>query len=176
MEVSGQLQLYIWYPINMRLGGPQSWSQYFEQEKNLLTLLGMEPQFLDFPAHSLVTVPTEVILGPTNSIFCPFVHFCHYFMLKYAYTYFNIQHLHVYNILGSPSSAAEDAVLLGCDAPSQRIVVPLSSGLSRPRLRRWRQYSPLKVLELLSEQHGITSKMTSSDSGNDHAHFPVFIP
>ena len=138
----------------------QCWSQCFGQEKNLLTLPEMEPQFFGCPAHSLVTILTKVILVPTKSIFCPFVHSYHYFMLKYANTYLNSQHLHVYNISGSPSSAAEDAVLLGCDALSQRIVVPSASGLSRPRLRRWRQYSPLKVLELLPEQHGITSKMT----------------
>jgi len=165
MEVSGQLQLYIqakqvWYPINIKPGGPHCWSQCFGQEKNLLTLSGMEPQFLGCPAHSLVTTLTKVILVPTKSIFCPFTHSYHYFMLKYAYTYFNSQHLHVYAISGSPSSAAEDAVLLGCDALSQRIVVPSASGLSSPRFRRWRQYSPLKVLELLPEQHGITSKMT----------------
>jgi len=81
-------------------------------------------------------------------------------MLKYAYTYLNSLHLHVFEISGSPSSAAEDAVLLGCDALCQRIVVPSASGLSSQRFRRWRQYSPLKVLELLPEQHGITSKMT----------------
>jgi len=165
MEVSGQLQLYIqakqvWYPINIKPGGPQSWSQCFGQEKNLLTLPGMEPRFLGCPAHSLVTILTKVILVPTKSIFCPSVHSYRYFVLKYANTYLKSQNLHVYDISGSPSSAAEDAVLLGCDALSQRIVVPSASGLSRPRLGRWRQYSPLKVLELFPEQHGITSKMT----------------
>lgn len=149
MEVSGQLQLYIqakqvWYPIDIKPGGPHCWSQCLGQEKNLLTLPGMEPQFLGCPAHSLVTILTKVILVPTKSIFCPSVHSYHYFMLNMP-TYLNSQHLHVYDISGSPSSAAKDAVLLGCDALSQRIVVPSASGLSRPRLGRWRQYSPLKV-------------------------------
>jgi hypothetical protein len=48
-------------------------------------------------------------------------------MLKYGYIHLNIRHLHIY-ISGSPSGAAEDAVLLGCAAMSQRIVVSSSSG------------------------------------------------
>jgi len=138
-------------PIQHKARWPQCWSQCFGQEKNLLILPGMEPRFLGCLAHSLVTILTKVILVPTKSIFCLFMHSYHYFILKYAYTYLNSQHLHVFEISGSPSSAAEDAVLLGCDALCQRIVVPSASWLSSRRFRIWRQYSPLKVLELLPE-------------------------
>jgi len=62
----------------------------------------MEPRFLGCPARSLVTIPTKVILVPAKSIVCPFVHSYHYFMLTYAYTYLNSQHLHVYGVLVLP--------------------------------------------------------------------------
>jgi hypothetical protein len=43
MELSGQFDILAalpwvkkpWYPLNRRLGGPQSWSERLEEEKNL---------------------------------------------------------------------------------------------------------------------------------------------
>jgi len=35
-----------WYPLNERLGGPQSQPRHLEEKKNLLLLLGFEPQIL----------------------------------------------------------------------------------------------------------------------------------
>ena len=31
------------YPLNRRLGGPQTWCRRFGEEKNLLSLLGLKP-------------------------------------------------------------------------------------------------------------------------------------
>jgi hypothetical protein len=47
------------YPLHRRLGGPESRSGCYGEEKNLLPPTGIEPQFPDRPAGSLVTVPTE---------------------------------------------------------------------------------------------------------------------
>jgi hypothetical protein len=54
MEVSHQphaLTLYTWgkspwYPLYRRLRGPQSWSKCCEEEKNLLSILGIEPELI----------------------------------------------------------------------------------------------------------------------------------
>jgi hypothetical protein len=35
-----------WYPLNRRLGGPQSWSGGSGEEKNSLPLLGLEPPII----------------------------------------------------------------------------------------------------------------------------------
>jgi hypothetical protein len=48
------------YPLDGRLGGPQNWSGCYGEEKNLLPLLGIKLQFLGRPAHSLVTILTEL--------------------------------------------------------------------------------------------------------------------
>jgi len=40
------------------VGGPQNQSGHTGKEKNFLLLLGVKPQFLGCPAHSLVTVLT----------------------------------------------------------------------------------------------------------------------
>jgi hypothetical protein len=42
------------------LGGPQSSSEQSGEEKGLLPLLRMEPQFVSHPAPSLVTILTEL--------------------------------------------------------------------------------------------------------------------
>jgi hypothetical protein len=47
-------------PLYRRLGGLQSQSWRYGEEKNLLPLLGNEPRFLAHPAGSLVTIPTEL--------------------------------------------------------------------------------------------------------------------
>lgn len=39
---------------------PYSWSGHYGEEKSLLPLLGIEPQLLGGPAHSLVTILTEI--------------------------------------------------------------------------------------------------------------------
>ena len=46
-------------PLNIRLGGPLSPCRLFKEEKNLLSVPGIELQFLGRPARSLVTIPTE---------------------------------------------------------------------------------------------------------------------
>ena len=56
-------QLHTWrkshrYPLNKRLGGPQSQSRQFSEEVSLLSQLGTEPQFLSRPVDSLVSTPT----------------------------------------------------------------------------------------------------------------------
>jgi hypothetical protein len=51
MDVDGELHkglLYPWgktnqYPVNRRLGGPQTWFGHFVEETNLLPLLGIKP-------------------------------------------------------------------------------------------------------------------------------------
>jgi len=55
MEVSGQLHPQgksPWYPLDRRLGGPQSCSEHGGKEKNSQPPLGIEPLNPDRPAHS----------------------------------------------------------------------------------------------------------------------------
>jgi hypothetical protein len=57
------LLLYSWgknpqYPLNRKLGGPQTWSGHFGEEKSLLPLLGIEPWIVQ--AHSLVIILTTL--------------------------------------------------------------------------------------------------------------------
>jgi hypothetical protein len=59
-----QKPLYPWgeshqYPSTTRLCGVQSWSSYFGEKKNLLTLLAMEPGISVRAAHGLVTIPNN---------------------------------------------------------------------------------------------------------------------
>jgi hypothetical protein len=42
------------------MNGIQSRHGRYEEEKNVLILLALDPQFFDFPARSLVTVPRGV--------------------------------------------------------------------------------------------------------------------
>jgi hypothetical protein len=48
------------YPLYRRLGGPQSWSGRYVEEKNLLPLAGIQPRLLGCPVRSLVPIPTEL--------------------------------------------------------------------------------------------------------------------
>jgi hypothetical protein len=48
------------YPLYRRLNWSQSQSGRYEDEKNPLRLLGIEPRLLGRPAHSLVAVLTEL--------------------------------------------------------------------------------------------------------------------
>lgn len=41
--------------------GPESWSGCFGEEKNVLSLPGIEPQFFTCPAHSVVSVLTMLL-------------------------------------------------------------------------------------------------------------------
>jgi hypothetical protein len=64
MEVSGQFHALaalpqgnsLWYPLDMRLGGPQSRSGKGGEEKNSKSQPGIEPQNPDHPVCSLVSV------------------------------------------------------------------------------------------------------------------------
>jgi len=51
-----------WYTLYVTLSGPQSQSGRFGEEKNLLPLPKMEPQFPCRPGVRLVTVPTKLCL------------------------------------------------------------------------------------------------------------------
>ena len=42
-------------------GGPKSWSVCFGEEKNVLSLPGIEPQFFTVRAHSVVSVLTMLL-------------------------------------------------------------------------------------------------------------------
>jgi hypothetical protein len=62
MEVSGQLYPQgksPWYPLDWRLGRPQSRSGRGGEEKNSQPPPGIEPWSPDRPAHIVVTIPTE---------------------------------------------------------------------------------------------------------------------
>jgi hypothetical protein len=50
-----------WYPLDRRLGGPQSWSERGGEEKNSLPLLGLEPPIIQLVAqyHILLTTPCQ---------------------------------------------------------------------------------------------------------------------
>jgi hypothetical protein len=54
------LSLYSWYPLCRKQGWPQSLSEPYGEERNLLSLQEIEPRFLDRPTHSPVTIPTEL--------------------------------------------------------------------------------------------------------------------
>jgi hypothetical protein len=49
-----------WYPLDRRLGGPQSRSGRGSEEKCSQPMPGIEPQNPDRPARSLVSIPTEL--------------------------------------------------------------------------------------------------------------------
>jgi hypothetical protein len=54
------------YPLDRMLGGPQSLSGHCGEEKNLLTMLGIEPLLLSHPTHSVVTIPTKLPQLPVS--------------------------------------------------------------------------------------------------------------
>jgi hypothetical protein len=56
------------YPLDKRLGGPQSKSGQYREEKHLVPLLGIEPPFLSLPARDLVAIPTEPSLPVWRNI------------------------------------------------------------------------------------------------------------
>jgi hypothetical protein len=63
MEVSGQVHAPAALPqylLDRRLGGSQSQSGYCGEEKNLLSVLGIKPQFLGSPDHSLDAILTSL--------------------------------------------------------------------------------------------------------------------
>jgi hypothetical protein len=68
MEVSGQLHAPValpqgkrpWYPLDRRLGGPQSRSGRGGVKKNPQSPPGIGPYNSDRPARALVAIPTEL--------------------------------------------------------------------------------------------------------------------
>jgi hypothetical protein len=48
------------YPSDKKLCGPQSLCGCYGEEKNRLSIAGMEPRFLCRPAHSIVAIPTGI--------------------------------------------------------------------------------------------------------------------
>jgi hypothetical protein len=55
------------YPLERRLDGPQSWSERYGDERNLLTLPGIKPWSLAHPARSLVTTLADISRLPSTS-------------------------------------------------------------------------------------------------------------
>lgn len=45
-----------WYQLGRRMDSPQSWFGHCGKDKDLLPLLRIKPKFLNFLAHSLVTI------------------------------------------------------------------------------------------------------------------------
>jgi hypothetical protein len=77
MEVSGQLHASVALlpgetsPDTHRVGnwvGPQSRSGLYGEEKNHLSITGIEPRLLGHPARSLVAIPTEKFRLPIHDI------------------------------------------------------------------------------------------------------------
>jgi hypothetical protein len=73
MEMSGQLHgppplPYLRYPLDRWLAGPRCRSRHCGEEKNLLTILGIEPRLVSSPAHTLIAVPTELPRPPYHVI------------------------------------------------------------------------------------------------------------
>ena len=48
-----------WYPLIRRLGGPQSRSRDFKEEKYIFPWSGIDPRSLGILASSLVTIPSH---------------------------------------------------------------------------------------------------------------------
>ena len=63
------------HPLNSTLGGPQSLSGRFAEEKYLLPLSGIEPRFIHCPACSLVTITITLFRLPP--LFCMSQKYCH---------------------------------------------------------------------------------------------------
>jgi hypothetical protein len=57
------------YPLDRRLSGPQSLSGCYAEEKNLFFLPGIEPKFLSYAGHGLVTILTEFFQIISNLIY-----------------------------------------------------------------------------------------------------------
>ena len=61
MEVNGLIHGLVamilskcrWYPLNRRLGGPQTWRRRFGEEKNLLSLLGLKLRIIQTVTKSV---------------------------------------------------------------------------------------------------------------------------
>lgn len=68
MEAYGGVEVYLYrlspypwkntprYSLYRRLGGAQSRSERYGEDRNLLSMPGMEPRFLDRPGRSLVVI------------------------------------------------------------------------------------------------------------------------
>jgi len=53
-----------WYPLHLRMGGPQYWSVYFWEDRYFLPLLGTDQRFLSHSEHRLVTMVTVLVRSP----------------------------------------------------------------------------------------------------------------
>jgi hypothetical protein len=62
------------YPFKNSVGGLQSQCDCFQEEKYLFLLPGTKSQFLGFPAHSLITIPTELSRFPTTCLLFPYIY------------------------------------------------------------------------------------------------------
>jgi hypothetical protein len=62
---------YPWCPLNMKLGGPQSRSGSFGEEKNILTLPGYETQTVQPIASPYTNYATLALKGSKSSMFNP---------------------------------------------------------------------------------------------------------
>jgi len=59
-------QIYPWYPFSKRLGGPQSWSRDFKEEKNLFPWSGIYRRSLGLVVSSLVTMDSLLLLSRSH--------------------------------------------------------------------------------------------------------------
>jgi hypothetical protein len=73
-----------WYPLNRRLGGPQSRSGHGGEEKNSQSPPGIEPRNPDRPARSLVAIQTEPSSGFTKSLLQDTMASFHIFLKTHA--------------------------------------------------------------------------------------------
>ena len=53
--------------LNMRLGEPQRWSRQFREEKNLLPLLGIEPDYALPPTNCVCAVASLPLFAPSRA-------------------------------------------------------------------------------------------------------------
>ena len=53
-----------WYPLSLRMGGPQNWSVYFREDKYFLPQLGIDQRFLSHSEHRLVAMVIVLVTSP----------------------------------------------------------------------------------------------------------------
>jgi hypothetical protein len=104
-----------WYPLDKRLGGPQSWSWHGGEEKNSQPLPGLEPP--NHPAHQPIAQHYTIELSWLLSSLCRiynmllvklvFWHFLIYFMVKrLLHTSFKLNYIFLTPIYTKYASSA----------------------------------------------------------------------
>jgi len=91
----------LFYPFSTRPVRPQRWFGFLREEINISPLLGIKPQFLRCPGHTLVMTPT--MLCRNNCISCWILWFYSKFLLV-----LNIWYLHQFFVLICLSLGSKD--------------------------------------------------------------------